>query len=117
MAKDSKTRLIEYLEAVAKQDNTLAEKLQDTTIKNYDKMMTYLSSEAKKLCEKGSNSVCIEDDIVFQWARHYWLDYEEKAETKKADKNTEAEVKPIKVVQKPKKEIKHEYEQMSIFDF
>ena len=118
MAKDSKTRLVEYLEEVAKKDSFLAEKLKDTSIKNYDKMMSYISGEARKLCDKGSNSVCIEVDIVFNWARHYWLDYEEKAEEPKKEKTTaEAKVKPVKVVQKPKKEVKHEYEQMSIFDF
>lgn len=118
MAQDSKQRLITYLEELALTDKAIASKLKDKSVKNYDKMMSYISGEAKKLCDKGSNSVCVEDDIVYQWARHYWLDYEEKVEKVKETKTeTKANVKPIKVVQTPKKEVKEHYEQMSIFDF
>lgn len=103
-------RIMDYLEEVAKQDNCLASKLADTSIKTADKMMTYITAEAKKLCEKGSSSVCVDDDTVFKWARHYWLDYEEKVETKKTAKEK------VKVVQNKEKD-PQEYGQMSLFDF
>jgi len=124
-------RIMDYLEEVAKQDNCLASKLADKSVKTYDKMMTYITREAKKLCEKGSSSVCVDDDTVFKWARHYWLDYEEKVETKKTAKETETDdeenslfddeqeqpkVKKVKVVQSKEKD-PQEYEQMSLFDF
>lgn len=118
---DSKTRIMNYLNDLAKEDNALAEKLSDTSIKNETKMMSYITGEAKKLCEKNQNSICIDDDTVYQWARHYWLDYEEKAdkEVDPEDNDEEIEkpkVKNVKVVQDKNKETK-DFEQMSLFDF
>lgn len=106
-------KIMNYLKGVAKQEPTLASRLEEKGIKTPQKMMTYIVGEAKKLCEKNENSVCIDDDTVYQWARHYWLDYEEK-EVK--EEKTEPITKQVKVVQTPKKEVK-EHEQMSLFDF
>lgn len=69
--------IMNYLNEVAKQDNALATHLKTEKLKTPQKMMKYICEEAKKVAEKES-SVCIADDQVFQWARHYWLDYEEK---------------------------------------
>lgn len=119
-------RIMGYLNELAKEDNALALKLADTSVKNSEKMMKYITDEARKLCAKGENRVCVDDDTVFKWARHYWLDYEEKVKTnnneEETDENEEIpevenyKVKGVKVVQSKEKETK-DYEQMSLFDF
>lgn len=34
--------------------------------------MKYACDEARKLAEKGANSACIEDSVVYGWAIHYF---------------------------------------------
>ena len=34
--------------------------------------MKYAAEEARKLSEKGANSACIDDSVVFGWAIHYF---------------------------------------------
>lgn len=40
--------------------------------KDLDGFMKFASGEAKKLAEKGANSACVEDSIVYGWAIHYF---------------------------------------------
>lgn len=40
--------------------------------KTLDGFMKYANGEARKLAEKGANYACIEDNIVFGWAIHYF---------------------------------------------
>ena len=40
--------------------------------KTLDGFMTYANEEAKKLAEKGAKAACIDDDVVFGWAVHYF---------------------------------------------
>lgn len=40
--------------------------------KTLDGFMTYANCEAKKLAEKGTNSACVEDTVVYGWAMHYF---------------------------------------------
>lgn len=40
--------------------------------KTLDGFMSYANDEAKKLAEKGAKAACIDDDIVFGWAVHYF---------------------------------------------
>lgn len=40
--------------------------------KTLDGFMTYAGSEARKLAEKGANSACVEDAVVYGWAIHYF---------------------------------------------
>lgn len=40
--------------------------------KTLDGFMTFANSEAKKLAEKGANSACVEDSVVYGWAIHYF---------------------------------------------
>ena len=80
--------------------------------KTLDGFMKYATSEAQKMAEKGSRCACIQDDVVFGWAIHYFeedsieenlfnLDgskYSKVVEMpkKKADKKTTAsKIKPI----------------------
>lgn len=71
----------EYLENNA--SPTLAEKINSgakvvkdgkTLInkKTLDGFMKYATEEARKLAEKGANSACVEDEVVFGWAIHYF---------------------------------------------
>lgn len=40
--------------------------------KSLDGFMKYATEEARKLAEKGANSACVEDKVVFGWAVHYF---------------------------------------------
>lgn len=71
----------EYLENNA--SSALAEKINNGTVivkdgktlknkKTLDGFMKYASDEARKLAEKGANSACVEDEVVFGWAVHYF---------------------------------------------
>lgn len=71
----------EYLENNA--SSALAEKINSGTViekdgktlqnkKTLDGFMKYASDEARKLAEKGANSACVEDEVVFGWAVHYF---------------------------------------------
>lgn len=40
--------------------------------KTLDGFMKYATEEARKLAEKGATSACVEDEIVFGWAIHYF---------------------------------------------
>ena len=40
--------------------------------KTLDGFMKYATEEARKLAEKGANSACVEDKVVFGWAIHYF---------------------------------------------
>lgn len=40
--------------------------------KDLNGFMTFACDEAKKLAEKGSRTACVEDDVVYGWAVHYF---------------------------------------------
>lgn len=40
--------------------------------KTLDGFMTYAADEARKLAEKGTRSICVEDKVVYGWAVHYF---------------------------------------------
>ncbi len=40
--------------------------------KDLDGFMAFANSEAKKLAEKGANSACVEDSVVYGWAIHFF---------------------------------------------
>ena len=82
---DAKTKaqqlVKEYLENNA--SSALAEKINNGTViekdgktlknkKTLDDFMKYASDKARKLAEKGANSACMEDEVVFGWAVHYF---------------------------------------------
>ena len=120
--------VMEYLENNA--SATLAEKINSgakivkdgkTLInkKTLDGFMKYATEEARKLAEKGANSACVEDEVVFGWAIHYFeedsiegtLYSEDGTEYKKQSSVTAKAPKvnnpPAKPAQKP---------QLSMFD-
>ena len=81
-AKTKEQELIKaYLEENASE--TLAEKINNgvriekdrkTVInkKTLDGFMKFASGEARKLASKGANSACVEDQVVYGWAVHYF---------------------------------------------
>lgn len=87
--------------------------------KTLDGFMKYATEEARKLAEKGANSACVEDEVVFGWAIHYFEEddiegtlYSEDGTEYKEQSSVTAKVSkvnnlPAKPAQKP---------QLSMFD-
>ena len=124
---NSLERINDYLAKLCLTDKHLAEKMATQPLKTPEKMLAYITSEAKKLAEN-QQSICIDDDTVFKWARHYWLDYEEKEEVKTSSKTKEIvqdddnemslfDVEKPKAPKVAKKVEKPKEEFMSLFDF
>lgn len=74
-------RILDYLQENVSE--TLAEKINQGTplVKDGKKLvnkktlanfMKYACEEARKLAEKNANSACVEDNVVFGWAIHYF---------------------------------------------
>lgn len=116
----------EYLENTA--SDVLAEKINNGVLiekdgkrlinrKTLDGFMKYACDEARKQAEKGKNSACIGQDVVFGWAIHYFeetaiedtLYNEDGTEYKPAPKQSA----PAKPVVPPKPQPKP---QMSLFE-
>ncbi len=82
VAKSNEQRLIkEYLENNA--SDTLSEKINNgvhvnkdgvelVNKKDLDGFMKYALEQARKTAEKGASSACVEDNVVFGWAIHYF---------------------------------------------
>lgn len=122
--------ILAYLQENASE--TLAEKINNgtpfekdgkplTNLKTLSGFMKYACEEARKLAEKGANCACVEDNVVFGWAIHY---FEEDSiegtlytidgeEYKPAPKKTAS--KPI-LKPEPKKEPTKSNFQFSLFD-
>ena len=78
---NSQQRILEYLQENASE--TLAQKINNGTPfekdnkqlvgkKTLDGFMKFACDKARKQSEKGVNSACIEDSVVFGWAIHYF---------------------------------------------
>lgn len=122
--------ILAYLQENASE--TLAEKINNgtqfvkdgkplTNLKTLSGFMKYACEEARKLAKKGANCACVEDNVVFGWAIHY---FEEDSiegtlytidgeEYKPAPKKTAS--KPI-TKPEPKKEPPKGNFQFSLFD-
>lgn len=122
----------EYLENNASQ--MLAEKINNGTPierdgkmlinrKTLDGFMKYATEEARKLAEKGANSACVEDEVVFGWAIHYFEEdeiigtlynadgTEYKKQSSVAAKASTVKITPPKPAEKPQPK-----PQISMFD-
>ena len=74
-----------YLEEQCKIDTCLAEKYKDTLI---DGCIEYINKMARK--ELGEKNGAIKDDVVYHWAREYYVDgIAEKEMSKKVQKQVE----------------------------
>ena len=86
--------------------------------KTLDGFLKFACDEAKKQAEKGASCACIDDDVVFGWAVHY---FEEDTIEGTLYSENGAEYRPEKVVrQSPAPSVslppKEEAPQMSLFD-
>ena len=122
----------EYLENNA--SKMLAEKINNgvaiekdgkmlTNKKTLDGFMKYATEEARKLAEKGANSACVEDEVVFGWAIHYFEEddiegtlynadgTEYKKQSSVAAKASTVKITPPKPAEKPQPK-----PQISMFD-
>lgn len=122
----------EYLENNA--SSALAEKVNSgatvekdgkmlTNKKTLDGFMKYATEEARKLAEKGANSACVEDEVVFGWAIHYFEEdeiigtlynadgTEYKKQSSVAAKASTVKITPPKPAEKPQPK-----PQISMFD-
>lgn len=86
--------------------------------KTLDGFMSYANDEAKKLAEKGAKAACIDDDIVFGWAVHYFEEdsiegtlYNEDGSEYKTQPKQTAKAPTVKAQPKPQPK-----PQMSMFD-
>ena len=121
-------RILEYLQNNVSE--TLADKINNSTPfekdgkqlinkKTLSDFMKYACDEARKLAEKGANSACIEDSVVYVWAIHF---FEEESIVGTLYNPDGTEYKPVvKAVIKPtvkptKLETKPKQVQWSLFD-
>ena len=126
-------KILEYLENNASE--TLADKINNGTPfekdgkplinkKTLAGFMKYACEEARKTAEKGSNSSCIEDSVVYGWAVHYFeeesiegtlytLDGEEYKPTVKAKNTQKSTYTPTSM---PISAPKPQNQQTSLFD-
>lgn len=130
---ETKTKEQEIVKAYLEENasETLAEKINNGTPfqkdgkqlinrKTLDGFMRYACEEARKLAEKGANSACVEDKVVFGWAIHYFeedsiegtLLNADGTEYKPALKPSNKPSASVKAVAKPKPA-----PQMSLFEF
>ena len=80
-----KEKIQAYLEEQCKSDPCLAEKYKDTMI---DGCMKYIEDLARKELE--SKNGWIDDDVVYHWAREYYVDgIAEKEKAEKVQKQVE----------------------------
>ena len=85
--------------------------------KDLNTFMKYACEEAKKQAEKGENYACIEDEIVFAWAIHY---FEEDTIEGNLYNEDGTEFKTVTPKPSPKVEVKTkkvENKQSTLFDF
>ena len=114
-----------YLEDNA--SDTLADKINNGTPfekdgkvyinrKNLDGFMKYATEEARKLASKGANSACMEDNVVYGWAMHYFEEDGIEGTLYTPD-GTEYKPEPkTKTVAVKKTEIKPALQEHTLFD-
>ena len=99
---------------IAKDGKTLINK------KTLNGFMKFAEGEARKLAEKGANSACVEDSVVYGWAIHYFEEDGIEGKLYNEDGTEYASPKPVKkttaptvpyTAPKPKSE-----PQLSLFD-
>ena len=69
--------------------------------KDLNGFMSFACNEAKKLAEKGSNSACVEDQVVYGWAIHYFEEDSIQGKLFNPDGTEYKPVVPVKTVTPP----------------
>lgn len=93
-----------YLERLCLTDEYLAGLYKEECLEG---CIEYITNQARKKCEKGQNSIAIEDAVVFKWARDYFTEGEalRDEERKREEEAKQAELKAkIEAEQKMSKE-------------
>ena len=98
-----------YLEETCKKDEVLREKYDAAVM---DKCWQYIYDRAKDEA-KGQNGCCIEDGVVFAWARHFYLEKEQEKQQKEA---AERKQRIAERVAERKEAKRQESGQISVFD-
>lgn len=109
-------RVREYLEETCKTDEVLKAKYDAAVM---DKCWNYIYDRAKAEA-KEQNSCCLEDGVVFAWARHFYLEGladEAKLKLAKEQEKQQKEAEERKQRTAERKEAKRqESGQISVFD-
>lgn len=97
--------ICDYLIELCKSDENLVRAINEKEKNSVSGMFKYIKNKAQKEAEDGC--AMIQDQVVYDWAREYWLDYEEKdkpniTETQKEIKES-VEAKTERIVAKHKK--------------
>ncbi len=86
--------------------------------KTLDGFMSFANEEARKLAEKGAKAACVDDDVVFSWAVHYFEEdsiegtlYNKDGTEYKTQPKPAAKVPTVKAQPKPQPK-----PQISMFD-
>ena len=128
---ETKTKEQELVKAYLEENasETLAEKINNgvpfqkdgkTLInkKTLDDFFKYASDEARKLASKGANSACVEDNVVYGWAIHYFEEDSTEGTLYNED-GTEYKIQPKATAKAPVAKTQPKQPpkpQMSIFD-
>jgi hypothetical protein len=102
-------RVLDFVRQQAEIDEQLASKvlLESKTV---DKMWVHITSEAKK--QAINNAAIIDDQTVYNWALHYFIEVEQEKPTKEAV--TENDDESCDNCETPKKEAKPDMEQLKL---
>lgn len=90
--------------------------------KTLDGFMKFANDEARKLAEKGANSACVEDSVVYGWAIHYFEEDSIEGKLFNPDGTEYIPPKPVAkhtskpVVTKPVEPPKPKQQQASLWD-
>lgn len=68
--------ICDYLMELCKHDENLVRAINEKEKNSVSGMFKYIKDKAKKEAEDGC--AMIQDQIVYDWAREYWLDYEDE---------------------------------------
>ena len=95
--------ICDYLMELCKHDENLVRAINEKEKNSVSGMFKYIKDKAKKEAEDGC--AMIQDQIVYDWAREYWLDYEDEEVKNEIPKlNTDSIVaKTERIVAKHKK--------------
>jgi len=103
-------KVLNYVKSQAEIDNKLADRILLDT-KTADKMWDYIVAQARKLAI--NNSAMVEDDTVYGWALHYFIEEDKAVETKETKAPVEEDDESCEACETPSVK-KPDVEQLSL---
>jgi len=82
MNEASKQKILWYLKGFASKDEHFASKFNESQMEG---CCSYIMRQAREMANN-QQSICVDDDTVFDWARHYFLEELWSAEAQKIEK-------------------------------